>query len=48
LVDYPDIEARIEIWKIYIEKSKTKSKKQSIFQDDINFLLLSQESQKMT
>lgn len=48
LVDYPDEEARIEIWRIYIEKSKTKSKKQNIFENDIDYKLLSQESEKMT
>ena len=44
LVDFPDEEARIEIWRIYIEKSKTKSKKQNIFENDIDYKKLSQES----
>jgi SpoVK/Ycf46/Vps4 family AAA+-type ATPase len=48
LVDYPDEEARKEIWKIYIEKSKTKSKKINIFDTHIDYTVLAQESHKMT
>ena len=48
LVDYPDFEARKEIWKIYIEKSKTKSKKQNIFKQNIDYDILSLKSDKMT
>lgn len=48
LVDFPDEEARIEIWRIYIEKSKTKSKKQNIFENNIDYKLLATESEKMT
>ena len=48
LVDYPDEEARKEIWKIYIEKSKTKSQKINIFDKNINYDALSQKTDKLT
>lgn len=48
LVDYPDCYAREEIWKIYIEKSITKSNKQSIFSNDIDYQVLIEKSEKMT
>jgi len=48
LVDYPDFEARKEIWEIYIKKSKTITNKQDIFNKNIDYNLLSKESINMS
>lgn len=48
LVDYPDYEARKEIWWIYIKKSITKQKKLSIFEIDIDYDLLADKSENLT
>lgn len=48
MVDYPDLEARKEIFKIYINKSKTKSNKLAIFDENINYNILAEKSENFT
>lgn len=47
-VDYPDLEARIEIWKIYISKSKMKSTNSNIFEENLDYENISKKSDNLT
>jgi cell division protease FtsH len=47
LVDYPDFDTRKEIWKIYLSKSKTKTENKEVFDDFIDFYLLSEKTDGM-